>query len=86
MNLKNKKILVTGAGGFIGSHLTETLVKRGYDVRAFVHYNSFNSYGWLDSFIPNAAVEGEQPTAQCTIIPSNQNASGTETAPVYTAA
>lgn len=49
MNLKNKKILVTGADGFIGSHLTEYLVKSGHDVRAFVFYNSFNSWGWLDS-------------------------------------
>lgn len=48
MGLKGKKILVTGADGFIGSHLTEELVKRGYDVRAFVLYNSFNSWGWLD--------------------------------------
>lgn len=46
--MKNKKILVTGADGFIGSHLTEELIKRGYDVRAFVYYNSFNSWGWLD--------------------------------------
>lgn len=44
-----KKILVTGAGGFIGSHLTEKLCGRGYAVRAFVHYNSRNSRGWLDS-------------------------------------
>jgi len=43
-----KKILVTGADGFIGSHLTEALVRHGYDVRAFVYYNSFNSWGWLD--------------------------------------
>lgn len=43
------KVLVTGADGFIGSHLTEQLVKDGYDVRAFVYYNSFNSYGWIDS-------------------------------------
>lgn len=43
-----QKILVTGADGFIGSHLTEELVRRGYDVRAFVLYNSFNSWGWLD--------------------------------------
>ena len=43
-----KKILVTGADGFIGSHLTETLVKQGYSVKAFVYYNSFNSWGWLD--------------------------------------
>ncbi|MFZ5875357.1 MAG: NAD-dependent 4,6-dehydratase LegB [Nitrospirota bacterium] len=42
------KILVTGADGFIGSHLTETLVRAGYEVRAFVLYNSFNSWGWLD--------------------------------------
>ena len=42
------KILVTGADGFIGSHLTEALVLAGYDVRAFVLYNSFNSWGWLD--------------------------------------
>jgi len=48
MNLKNKKILITGADGFIGSHLAEELVRRGYDVRAFVLYNSFNSWGWLD--------------------------------------
>jgi dTDP-glucose 4,6-dehydratase len=43
-----KKILVTGADGFIGSHLTEALVRAGYDVRAFVLYNAFNSWGWLD--------------------------------------
>ena len=42
------KVLVTGADGFIGSHLTEGLVRAGYDVRAFVLYNSFNSWGWLD--------------------------------------
>ena len=42
------KILVTGSEGFIGSHLTEALVNSGYDVRAFVLYNSFNSWGWLD--------------------------------------
>ncbi|WP_107806761.1 NAD-dependent 4,6-dehydratase LegB [Nodularia spumigena] len=43
-----KTILVTGADGFIGSHLTESLVSQGYQVRAFVLYNSFNSWGWLD--------------------------------------
>jgi NAD dependent epimerase/dehydratase len=42
------KVLVTGADGFIGSHLTEALVRRGHVVRAFVFYNSFNSWGWLD--------------------------------------
>ncbi len=53
MNLKKKKILVTGADGFIGSHLTEELIRRGYDVRAFVYYNSFNSWGWLDQSSPD---------------------------------
>ena len=43
------KILITGAGGFIGSHLTELLVSEGFDVRAFVRYNSKNSWGWLES-------------------------------------
>lgn len=47
-----KKILVTGADGFIGSHLTEELIRRGHDVRAFVLYNSFNSWGWLDQSAP----------------------------------
>ncbi len=42
------KVLITGADGFLGSHLTESLVREGYSVRAFVMYNSFNSWGWLD--------------------------------------
>lgn len=49
MNLQGKKVLVTGADGFIGSHLTEELVRCGFSVRPFVFYNSFNSWGWLDS-------------------------------------
>ncbi|HZG87396.1 NAD-dependent 4,6-dehydratase LegB [Paenibacillus sp.] len=48
MDRNSQKVLVTGADGFIGSHLTETLVRQGYQVRAFVLYNSFNSWGWLD--------------------------------------
>ena len=43
-----KTVLVTGADGFIGSHLTEALVRQGFTVRAFIYYNSFNSWGWLD--------------------------------------
>lgn len=49
MELKNKRVLVTGADGFIGSHLTESLVQEGCKVKAFVYYNSFNSWGWLDT-------------------------------------
>lgn len=44
-----KKVIVTGADGFIGSHLTETLLEEGYNVKAFVYYNSFNNWGWLDT-------------------------------------
>ena len=50
MSLRNKKVLVTGADGFIGSHLVEALMDAGADVRAFVYYNSFNRWGWLDTF------------------------------------
>lgn len=49
MDLRGKKVLVTGADGFIGSHLTETLVRHGASVTAFCYYNSFNSWGWLDA-------------------------------------
>ncbi|MDF2821600.1 MAG: NAD-dependent epimerase/dehydratase [Clostridiales bacterium] len=45
-----KKVLITGSDGFIGSHVTEKLIEEGYDVRAFVFYNSFNNWGWLDTF------------------------------------
>ena len=50
MEIKNKKILITGADGFIGSHLVEEVLEQGGKVKAFVYYNSFNSFGWLDTF------------------------------------
>ncbi|MEI7500896.1 MAG: NAD-dependent 4,6-dehydratase LegB [Bacteroidota bacterium] len=50
MKIANKNVLVTGSGGFIGSHLVEELVRLNCNVKAFVHYNSFNRWGWLDSF------------------------------------
>lgn len=57
LNMSNRTVLVTGADGFIGSHLTEALVRQGYNVRAFVLYNSFNSWGWLDHCNPD--IKGE---------------------------
>jgi NAD dependent epimerase/dehydratase len=50
VELRNRKVLVTGSGGFIGSHLVEALLRAGCIVRAFVHYNSSSSWGWLDTF------------------------------------
>ncbi len=50
------KILVTGADGFIGSHLTEMLLEQGHEIRAFTYYNSFNTWGWLDT-LPKEKVE-----------------------------
>ena len=49
MNLSSKNVLITGSDGFIGSHLTEELIDKGCNVRAFVYYNSFSSWGWLDN-------------------------------------
>ena len=52
-----KKVLITGADGFIGSHLTELLLERGYQVRALAYYNSFNSWGWLEELPSNSQLE-----------------------------
>lgn len=49
LSLTGKKVLVTGAGGFIGSHLTEKLVALGAETRALVHYNALGNYGWLNN-------------------------------------
>jgi len=54
---KNKPVLVTGADGFIGSHLTELLLAHGYTVRALAQYNSFNTWGWLDTVPANARLD-----------------------------
>src|SRR5512146_2730951 len=57
--MSGRRILVTGAEGFIGSHLTEALVRRGDQVRAFTLYNSFDSHGWLDEAAPEIRSEIE---------------------------
>ena len=51
------KVLVTGADGFIGSHLTEMLLNKGYKVRALSQYNSFNYWGWLEDVPKNNNLE-----------------------------
>lgn len=53
----NKTVVVTGADGFIGSHLTEALLARGYNVRALAQYNSFNNWGWLEEVAPRPGLE-----------------------------
>ena len=57
MNLREQRILVTGADGFIGSHLTEILLNSGCTVRALSMYNSFNDWGWLEQILPNKNLE-----------------------------
>lgn len=52
-----KKVLITGADGFIGSHLTETLLEKGYKIKALSYYNSFNNWGWLEDIPSNRNLE-----------------------------
>lgn len=56
MNLKDKTILITGADGFIGSHLTEMLVKKGAKVRVLSLYNAFNFWGWLEDLMSQMSI------------------------------
>ncbi len=62
MNIGTQSVLVTGAGGFIGSHLTEALVRKGCRVKAFLHYNSANSWGWIDGMPQEVKAEIEVVT------------------------
>jgi NAD dependent epimerase/dehydratase len=55
--MRQKRVLITGADGFIGSHLTELLLFRGYSVKALSQYNSFNYWGWLEEIVPNPALK-----------------------------
>lgn len=73
MDWKGKKVLVTGACGFIGSHLVERLVQEGASVRAFVYYNSFNNWGWLDG-VPKQVKESLDVVAGDVRDPNSVNA------------
>jgi len=70
VELKNKKIFITGADGFIGSHLVENLLLENCEITALVNYNSFNSWGWLDSLPKNIVsnievISGDIRDANC---------------------
>jgi len=57
MNWNDKKVLITGSDGFIGSHLCELILSKGAEVRALTLYNSFNSWGWLEDIDLNGNIE-----------------------------
>lgn len=75
MDLHGKRILVTGADGFIGSHLVERLVADGHRVRAFVQYNSLGTRGWLDRAAPEtlaaSPTSGKSPARSSTSTPAS---------------
>ena len=88
-----KKLITLTSGSFVASYdpgvFEQILAMLNVNTQIEVTYPNGDKYtfwGWLDEFTPNACVEGEQPTANVSIEPSNQNASGVETAPVYAAA
>ena len=66
--MENQKILITGSEGFIGSHLVEEALNQGYKIRAFVWYNSFNSWGWLDTFPKEKLDKIEKLYIECSTI------------------
>jgi nucleoside-diphosphate-sugar epimerase len=63
--VSSRKILIADAGGFIGSQLNDALVRQGHEVRAFAHYNSFSSWGWLDHCV--ADVRSKLEVFQCDV-------------------
>src|SRR5450759_355781 len=73
LSMADRHVLITGADGFIGSHLTEALVRQGHEVRAFVLYNSFNSWGWLEHCSPDVYGQLAVQMDHCRTAPRSGN-------------